>query len=187
MKGNHWFCLFCSDWATSCSPPSPRRLYEVSPFPLADKNNKKTKTGLLPVRQIIPKLGMKLTNPSSASFPSWAFCSVIVYICLIPKKLLVGGKKPSKNVSSPLWPLDPLAEDKRGLPKLQPSCTALQLHQYSHYKWSCLSKVTFFFKVRAFDFTISIFMCSSDPSWPHSVILELIPPVLLLSACHAAQ
>lgn len=61
-------------------------------------------------------LAMYLSQSFSVSSPSWAFCSVIVYICIIPKKLLLGEKTPSRNASGPSWPLDPLAEDKRGLP-----------------------------------------------------------------------
>lgn len=82
------------------------------------------------------------------------------------KKLLLRQKKPSKNASSPLWPLDALAGDKRRHPNS--SQTALHQHQCSHSTRSCLFKVT--------DYLLKFCSCSAQQR-----------PVLSLLRYHTAE
>lgn len=90
-------------------------------------------------RQLLQKKLWKWNSLNSPPFPPCheRFCSVIVYICVILKKQLLGGIKGlQKNASSPRWPMDPLAEDERGRPNS--SQAALPQHPMLCWKRSFL-------------------------------------------------
>lgn len=97
-RRNHRFCLISPRWLQPSQNLWPTKLL-------------KRKSLLLSVSQLMPKRWRwDSANPSSVSFPSRAFCSVIVYICLFPKKVVAGGVKkkknspPKKRLESPLAP-----------------------------------------------------------------------------------